>query len=47
MGLWVAVLAPLEFAECLFVPLKGGLTNPVAGLGVVMLYALANSGEVA
>ena len=46
-NLWVAVLAALEFAECLFVALKGGLTSPVAGLGVVVLDALADGVEVA
>ena len=40
--LWVAVLAALELAERLFVALKGSLTSPVAGLGVVVLYALAD-----
>jgi hypothetical protein len=40
--LWVAVLAALEFAQCLFVALKSGLTNPVARLSVVVLYALAD-----
>src|SRR5580698_11664990 len=47
MGLWIAVLATLEFADCLFVALKGGLTGPVAGLGVVVLDALAEGVEVA
>ena len=45
--LWVAVLAALQFAQCLFVALKSSLTNPVAGLSVIMLYPLANCVEVA
>jgi hypothetical protein len=45
--LWVAVLSAFEFAECLFVALKSGLTNPMAGLGVVVLDTLADCVEVA
>src|SRR6185437_6562658 len=45
--LWVAVLAALELAECLVVALEGRLTSPVAGLGVVVFYALADGVKVA
>ena len=47
VGLWVAILAALEFAECLFVALESGLAGPVAGLGVVVLDPLAEAVEMA
>jgi hypothetical protein len=44
--LWVAVFAAFEFALGLVVALKGGLADPVAGLGVVGFDALSGGVEV-
>ncbi len=46
MRLWVAVLAALELAECLFMALVGGLTSPMAGLGIVVFDTLTDVVEM-